>query len=149
MRAILVLAVAAVAACAARQETETEASASAGLGDFVGDWDATLQPQNNSGVTGTARVQSALAASAVTITISGATANAHHPWHVHTGTCGSGGPIVGAANAYPALHVATNGTATATASIGVALNEEQKYHVNVHRSEAELNVIISCGNLDD
>jgi hypothetical protein len=45
--------------------------------------------------------------------------------------------------------VASNGTASATASIGVALNEEQKYHVNVHRSEAEMNVIISCGELRD
>ena len=149
MRAILVLGVAALTACAARQETTTTGTASAGLGDFVGDWSATLRPQNNSSVSGTAKLQTALAASAVTVTISGATPNAHHPWHVHSGTCATGGPIVGSATAYPPLHVASNGTATASASIGVALNEEQKYHINVHRSETEMNVIISCGNLDN
>lgn len=146
MRALLIMAVVAAAGCGARQDTTT-GGGSADLGDFVGDWNAALRSENNSGVTGTARVQTAVAASAVTVTISGATPNAHHPWHVHTGTCATGGPIFGQASAYPALHVATNGTATATASVGMALNEEQKYHVNVHRAPTELNVIISCGDL--
>jgi hypothetical protein len=149
VRAILLLAVALVAACASRQETTTAGTASAGLGDFVGDWNATLRPQNNSGVGGTAKLQTAVAASAVTVTISGAMPNAHLPWHIHSGTCATGGPIVGSASAYPPLHVAANGTATATTSIGVALNEEQKYHVNVHKSDTEMNVIISCGDLDN
>jgi hypothetical protein len=68
---------------------------------------------------------------------------------VHTGTCATGGPVYGQASAYPALHVGSNGTAAATATIGQALNEEQRYHVNVHRSPTELNVIISCGDLSN
>ena len=143
MRILLSLAVVALAACASSQTGDGDPE----LSDVVGDWNATLQARVNSGVTGTARAQAAVAATAVTVNISGATPNAHHPWHVHTGTCATGGPVWGAATAYTPLHVGANGTATATASVGQALNEEQRYHVNVHRSETEMNVIISCGDL--
>lgn len=145
MRLILVLALGALTACATSQSGNQPGDTD--LSDVVGDWSATLQPRNNSGVSGTVRAQAAVAATGVTITVTGATPNSHHPWHVHTGTCATGGPVYGAATAYPALHIGANGGATATASIGVALNEEQRYHVNVHRSETEMNVIISCGDL--
>jgi hypothetical protein len=143
VRLPLSLALVALAACSSTQTGNGEPD----LSDVLGDWSATLQPQASSSVRGTARAQAAVAATGVTINISGATPNSHLPWHVHTGTCATGGPVYGAANAYPMLHVSSSGTATATASIGQPLNEEQRYHVNVHRSETEMNVIISCGDL--
>ena len=145
MRGILVLALVALTACSTRENVDEGGS----VGDRVGDWDTELAARNNSGVTGTARVQSLLAGAGATINIRGATSGGHHPWHVHRGSCGSGGTIVGAAGDYPPLHVGANGTASATATISVALNEDEDYHVNVHRSPTELNVIIACGNLDN
>jgi hypothetical protein len=145
VRLILSLTLVVLAACSSTQAGDGDPE----LSDTVGDWSATLQPRTNSGVSGTARAQAAVAATGVTINITGATPNAHHPWHVHIGTCATGGPVYGAATAYPPLHVGANGTAMATASIGVALNEEQRYHVNVHRSPTEMNVIISCGDLSN
>jgi hypothetical protein len=145
MRAVLLLALAALAACSTRRTEEPTGGFS--VSDVVGDWSATLHEQNNSDVTGSVKAQSALAAAGITITISGAQSGAHHPWHVHRGTCASTGAIVGDATAYPALHVGSDGAASAAATLGVALNEGERYSVNVHRSAAEMNVIISCGEL--
>jgi hypothetical protein len=117
------------------------------VADRVGDWSADLQPVNGSGVRGEAKARSALAATGLTISISGAASGGHHPWHVHRGACGSGGAIVGDANAYPPLHAGEDGRARAAVSIGAALNEQERYHVNVHRSAPEAGVIIACGNL--
>jgi hypothetical protein len=66
---------------------------------------------------------------------------------VHRGACGSGGSIVGGADAYPVLHVGADGRASAEATITVGLDEDTSYHVNVHRSPTELGVIIACGAL--
>jgi hypothetical protein len=84
-----------------------------------------------------------------TLTVSGAPVDATLPWHVHEGTCGSGGPIVGDASAYSPLVVGADGRATQTARVTVSLNEAKKYHVNVHASPTDLATIVACGNLDD
>jgi hypothetical protein len=73
-----------------------------------------------------------------------------YPWHVHDGTCETGGPIVGDATAYAPLMVGADGRAEATARLlGLKLNEAKKYHINVHRSPTDLATIIACGELDD
>lgn len=115
----------------------------------IGDWDANLGMVNSSGVTGTSKAQSVGVGTGVRVSIQGAQPNGHHPWHVHLGRCGDNGPIVGDANAYPVLHVGADGRASANATIGVALREDQSYFVNVHRSPTELGTIISCGNLSN
>lgn len=79
--------------------------------------------------------------------ISGAEAGATHPWHVHEGTCDTGGPIVGSANAYPAFEVGDDGAASADATIGYVLQEGGDYHVNVHGAPGDLGTIVACGNL--
>ena len=143
MRIILALALVALTACSARENQDEGGS----LSDRVGDWSADLEQRNNSGVTGSAGVQSLALGGGARVSIRGAVPNAHHPWHVHRGTCSTGGAIVGEAGSYPPLHVGADGTASAVATIGVALNEDERYHVNVHRSPTELNVIIACGDL--
>jgi hypothetical protein len=71
------------------------------------------------------------------------------PWHVHLGTCGSNGGIVGGVEtAYPRLTASAAGTDTVTVTIPVALDPDQDYYVNYHNSVADLGTIIACGNLD-
>lgn len=71
------------------------------------------------------------------------------PWHVHFGTCGSGGEIVGSAEDYPLLEIGEDGRAVATATVDERLERNVDYHVNVHLSEAELGTIIACGDLEE
>jgi hypothetical protein len=145
MRVLAVLGVLALAACSSSREETPSGGFS--VADVVGDWTAELQPVNASGVRGEVKLQSALAGMGVTISVAGAPGGARLPWHVHRGTCGSGGGIVGDASAYPVLEIDEDGTARVVTTVGTPLNEEQRYHVNVHRSPTELDVIVACGNL--
>lgn len=146
MRKLALAGMIVLAACSAKSEGESDKDA---ISNTVGDWEATLASVNNSGVRGSAVVQSAGVGSGVRISIEGAIAGQHHPWHVHQGRCGSGGAIVGSAGAYTPLHVGNDGRASANITIGTALRENESYHVNVHRSPTELGTIISCGNLSN
>lgn len=83
----------------------------------------------------------------IEISISGASPNAAHPWHVHAGTCATGGPIVGAADAYPVLAVDAAGVAAAEATIDVRLDPAAAYHVNVHGAPGDLATIAACGDV--
>jgi hypothetical protein len=69
------------------------------------------------------------------------------PWHVHFGTCATGGGIVGADGDYPRLTITGAGSATATATVPMSLDINAPYHINVHLSEAEMATIIACGDL--
>lgn len=85
----------------------------------------------------------------VRVQFSGGTPNRTHPWHIHEGTCGSGGPIVGDPGAYPPITVSDAGTAAANATLFTQLDEAKDYYVNVHESTWDLATIIACGDLDD
>lgn len=112
-------------------------------------WNAALASQGGSAVTGTATATAREGHIIATIAVTGAPAGGTHPWHIHEGTCGSGGPIVGPPTAYPPLQVASNGAANAEAHLMLNLNEARAYHVNVHASPTELGNIVACGDLDD
>ena len=113
-------------------------------------WNAKLAGQGNyPSVTGTAQATSINAQMTATIALTGATAGATHPWHVHEGKCGSGGAIVGDPSAYTPLTVGSDGTAQGNATVSTTLHEAKEYHVNVHLSPTEMGTIIACGNLDD
>ena len=145
MKKVLVLCMLVLAACTVRREGgDIDVDPAT---DRIGNWNATLQPVNNSGVRGSVAARSAVATSGASITISGATQGGQHPWHVHRGRCGDNGPIVGDANAYPVLQVGSNGNASASANLRVGLSEDATYYVNVHRSPANLGTIIACGAL--
>ena len=145
MKMLAIAAAIVLAGCSARGNGEDDKDA---ISNRVGDWEATLAQVNNSRVRGTAAVQSVAVGSGVTISIEGATPGAQHPWHVHVGRCGSNGAIVGSVN-YPVLQVGSDGRASANITINAALRENESYHVNVHRSAADLATIISCGNLSN
>lgn len=144
MRAMALIGIIALAGCAVSTEDGVDVDP---ITDRIGDWEASLAAQGNSGVLGTVAARSAAATSAASITISGAQSGARHPWHIHRGTCGSNGPIVGDASAYPVLVAGSNGVASASAELDVHLDEDGAYYVNVHRSPSDLGTIISCGAL--
>jgi hypothetical protein len=145
MRLLAMVLVLALAACSSSRE-ESDAGGWS-VADVVGDWSTDLRAQNASGISGEVKLQSAVAGSGVTVSVSGAPAGAQLPWHIHRGTCASGGPILGEASAYPLLAVGEDGRARLATTIGSPLNERERYHVNVHRSMTEMNVIVACGDL--
>lgn len=83
----------------------------------------------------------------VTASIRNDIAGSVRPWHVHFGTCGSGGAIVGADTAYPRFIIGPDGTAAVTVRVALGLDPAEPYHVNVHLADAELETIIACGDL--
>lgn len=113
-------------------------------------WNADLDDvDSDTSITGNAvvqQVEGALSFSA-TVVIRDDDAGVLRPWHVHFGTCASGGDIVGLDADYARLTVANDGAAISTARVGVPLDPLEPYHVNIHFSDAEFNRIIACGDL--
>ncbi|MBW3552730.1 MAG: hypothetical protein KY466_04420 [Gemmatimonadetes bacterium] len=146
MRALLLIGLTALTACTVSTNGGVDVDP---VTDLMGDWEGQLSPQNNSGIVGAVAARSAVATTGVSLSIAGATSGARHPWHIHRGTCGSGGAIVGDAGAYPVLQVGANGQASASADLNVALSEDGQYYINVHRSPQDLGTIVACGALRD
>jgi len=70
------------------------------------------------------------------------------PWHVHFGTCGSGGAIVGDEAAYPRLSTGLDGASAVAITLrGIALDPNAAYHVNIHESDFYFDTLIACGDL--
>jgi hypothetical protein len=111
------------------------------------EWNATLEPRAGSDVRATVRAATAPGQTAVAINLTGGAAGGTHPWHIHRGTCATGGGIVGNPDRYPPLTPTSAGGASATAHIRVQLIPGEDYHVNVHRSPDRLDEVIACGNL--
>ncbi|MGI8545748.1 MAG: CHRD domain-containing protein [Gemmatimonadaceae bacterium] len=110
-------------------------------------WAATVNPVGGTGISGTAAAVGAANQTNATVKLGGAMAGVTHPWHIHLGQCGDNGKIVGPPDSYPPLTVATDGTASATATVPTGLNSTTRYYVNIHKSPGEMGVIVACGNL--
>lgn len=111
-------------------------------------WQTSLDAQDGfDGISGNASADVRDGQTQAMASVSGAPAGGAHPWHIHFGTCGSGGGIVGAAGAYPMLEIGDDGSASANATIDVALDSNQSYYVNVHASADDLETIVACGDL--
>lgn len=144
MRALALIGIVSLAACTVSTNGGVDVDP---VTDRIGDWSGTLAPQANSRIVGAVEARSAVATSGVSVTISGATPGARHPWHIHRGTCGSNGAIVGDAGAYPVLTVGSDGVASASANLAVHLDEDGSYYVKIHRSPQDLGTIVACGSL--
>jgi hypothetical protein len=81
------------------------------------------------------------------VTIRNDSATCARPWHVHFGTCATGGAIVGDPASYDLLVIASDGTAASDVTVRTALDPTQAYHVNIHYSESQIDRIIACGDL--
>lgn len=114
------------------------------------EWEGSIRGLNMySAMTGTARARVVEGVADISVSLRGGTPGQTHPWHLHEGKCGSGGPIVGDPYAYPPITIGATGNATATAKIQKSLNEALDYHVNFHASSSEMATIIACGEIDD
>jgi len=136
---IVVIATMALASCASR-EVDRE--------PIGGSWIAEISGVGSEGIRGfvTASILRE-GGTRVNATLSEGSLDARHPWHVHAGTCGSGGPVVGEAASYPLLEPNARGNASASATLEVELAVGEGYHVNVHASPEDLGTIVGCGDL--
>jgi hypothetical protein len=145
MRKVLVIGLTVLTACTAHR-TDDGIDIDP-VSDVIGNWTSTLSAMNNSGITGSATVQSRAVGSKISVQIMGSTSGSMHPWHVHRGTCSNDKGIVGEAGKYQALTVGTDGMADQDVDIPVSLNEDESYFVNIHKSASELTTIVACGPL--
>jgi hypothetical protein len=83
----------------------------------------------------------------VHVSISNAAPGGVHPWHVHSGTCGSQGEQLGPTDAYKMLRVGDAGTATADATLPITMPTNGSYYVDVHASATNMSTVVACGNL--
>lgn len=83
-----------------------------------------------------------------TVTLRGGLTGGSYPWHVHVGSCGSGGAILGDPDEYPPLVPGNDGMGSVTATFDASLDPGGAYHVNIHRSEEEMATIVACGDLE-
>ena len=164
---ISALALASLACAPRRVDTTTSTGAStaaatpaaAPAGDMAGmagmagmsgmtHYNATLAAVGSSTTHGTAMIHSMNGKQTVELQLSGASAGATLPWHIHSGSCADGmTPIVGNPSFYSPLSVGSDGTVSVMADIPVVLAAGQRYHVNVHASPTEMGTIVACGDL--
>lgn len=110
-------------------------------------WMATIEPTSDAGHGGSATVWLEGDQTVARVTLTHGSAGGHHPWHIHRGTCGSGGGVVGSGSDYPQLHPASDADAVATARLNVVLDENASYYINIHQSSSAMGTIVGCGNL--
>lgn len=102
-----------------------------------------LAALNNSGVDGTAILESANGQVKVTITLRGAVADdSIHPAHIHVGVCPNPGAVK-----YP-LNDVINGKSETTLAISLdTLQQGGPLAINVHRSAEDTKTYLSCGDV--
>lgn len=101
-----------------------------------------LAQQNDSGESGTATLTEVDGKVMVMLNMIGAPAGVTQPAHIHVGAC----PNVGAVK-YP-LTSPVNGKSETTLDVTLAqLKGELPLGINVHKSQAEAGVYVSCGDL--
>lgn len=102
----------------------------------------TLGEQNKSSESGTAKLMEENGKVKVTLLLTGASKSVTQPTHIHVGAC----PEVGAVK-YP-LTSAADGVSETVLDVTLAkLKSELPLAINVHKSEKEAKVYVSCGNL--
>lgn len=110
-------------------------------------WKATIAATDGSRLAGSAVVEPiGTDSTSATVKLTGAKAGSELAWHIHNGACGTKGPIVGPAGAYPAIRVGPDGGATSTAVLPMAPPTTGSYAVTVHKSTTDLTPV-ACGDL--
>lgn len=109
------------------------------------EWLATLTGDEIDGIASASSAGNAFDAA---IEIEGAEADAVFTWDVSAGTCAAPGARIGAADDYPDLEVAEDGTAAAEAEVSAALDEEGAYIVRVRDETGQAAVTVACGALE-
>lgn len=102
-----------------------------------------LSAQNNSGESGTAKIEDFDGKAKVTLNLTGAPSGVTQPAHIHTGSCANLGGVK-----YP-LNFPVNGKSETTLDISLdELLDGLPLAVNVHKSAAEANIYVACGDIE-
>jgi len=101
-----------------------------------------LNPQSNSGESGTATLLDGAKGLIVRLRVAGGPEGVDQPAHIHTGTCDNLGPVK-----YP-LHSVDKGTSeTVVADASLATFTKGQWAINVHKSSNDLKTYVACGNI--
>lgn len=144
MRTTLALAAAAALVACGPSQSSLELPSPISASRASASWSATLNPVGTSTVRGTATLQAVNNQQTMHLQITGGAPATSHPWHLHSGTCGTGGGVVGN-TPYPALGTASDGTASMSTVLATPVGGGN-YHVDVHVSPSDPTVA-ACGDL--
>ncbi len=101
-----------------------------------------INEQNNSGESGIATIGEVDGKVVVNLKLIGEPLNVSQPAHLHSGTCQKPGDIV-----FPLSNV-VNGESKTTLTVNMdSFNQRLPLTLNVHKSEQELNIYVSCGQV--
>lgn len=101
-----------------------------------------LSEQNDSGESGTAKLTEVDGKVYVSLSLTGAPADVMQPAHIHVGAC----PDVGAVK-YPLTSPVNGASETVLDVTFDQLRSELPLGINVHKSDTEAKVYVSCGDL--
>src|SRR5947207_1694335 len=103
------------------------------IGVAFADTRITLNPENNSGVSGSATLTAMGDQTQVVVTVTGEPAGASEPAHIHVGQCG---PTLGAVK-FPLKNI-ENGTSTTVVNVKLADIQTGGFAINLHESAANI-----------
>jgi hypothetical protein len=103
-----------------------------------------LATQNDSGESGTATLTEQGSQTAVVLALENLAAEAAQPAHIHKGTCAELDPVP----TYPLTNV-VDGASETTVDVPLEELEAGRFAINVHKSEAEADVYVACGDLGE
>lgn len=101
-----------------------------------------LAAQNDSSESGTATLTGQGATTRVVLEVENPASESPQPAHVHKGTCAELDP----APKYPLTNV-VDGASETTVDVPLEELEGGRFAINVHKSEAEAETYVSCGNI--
>lgn len=101
-----------------------------------------LDAQNNSGQTGTATLTPQGNTTRVVIELLNAPTDIAQPVHIHLGTCNK----LDKAPKWP-LEALKGGRSTTTVPVSLDTILKDKTAINIHKSAAEVQVYVACGNI--
>ncbi|MGI8496058.1 MAG: CHRD domain-containing protein [Gemmatimonadaceae bacterium] len=112
---------------------------------------ATLQPQGGGTASGSVSIRmiggsTGAASPRVDVTLTGGPPARQLAWHIHSGDCGSNGPIVGQPGAYGLISTDNQGQGRLTLGLPFGLPQGIPLYVNVHSADGQN--VIACGPLN-
>lgn len=101
-----------------------------------------LESQNDSGENGIALIQEKEGKLSVSLRITGSPSGTIQPAHIHLGSCGKMDDVL-----YPLSNLVNGESETIIDTTFKKLYKDLPLAVNVHKSEKEANIYVSCGNI--
>ena len=101
-----------------------------------------LEPQNNSGISGTATFTDTAGGAEVVFNLTGTPSGIAQPAHIHLNNCANIGGVK-----YP-LTSPMNGNSVTMLNVGIdQILAELPLSINVHKTSQEASVYVACGNI--